>query len=47
MDQELIAYLETRFNHISQQIESLREETSQRFEHMISASSRSISASSS
>jgi methyl-accepting chemotaxis protein len=34
MDQELVAYLETRFNHISQQIESLREETAQRFEQV-------------
>lgn len=34
MDQELIAYLETRFSHISQQIESLREETAQRFEQV-------------
>lgn len=41
MDQELIAFLETRFNHLderfretSQQIEGLREETAQRFEQV-------------
>ncbi|MFY9822708.1 MAG: hypothetical protein WAM82_15080 [Thermoanaerobaculia bacterium] len=34
MDQELIAYLDERFRETSRQIESLREETNQRFERL-------------
>src|SRR5438045_2135964 len=34
MDQELITYLDERFRETSRQIESLREETTQRFERL-------------
>ncbi len=34
MDQELIAYLDTRFRKVSQQIADLREETSQNFDRV-------------
>jgi DNA repair exonuclease SbcCD ATPase subunit len=34
MDQDLIAYLDERFRETSRQIESLREETTQRFERL-------------
>jgi hypothetical protein len=34
MDQELIAYLDTRFREVSQQITDLREETSRNFDRV-------------